>query len=402
MNRIVSRICEKHKMSLAGIAVQEALADHERYLTTEVIEYMYAQLEDPATRKSFLDRVRKYHTMSELTSDKVTALMYEYLRYLPPEMAKNFAREFYQKEVRNKVYDNLDSNDEDEASDGLVNTNKWYDVALEAGNPDSDIGMFAAYSDGDFEEDLESEDIFNVLLNGNILSRDAKILLITNLMFGTGPGMRAKGGEDETRNLSMDSGLDLKQILKTLPPEYKVVEDKIKELQDKGFKLNRITPKAVLSGDFNDDENNKIFVTGLLGKNRPAAQKELIEKVTDLADELGLNTGAIFGESFTDDVEKGDEKTKDKMFLIWLDRLLSGGKLSGSQLITVIVRAVASNLNRETQLSKKSKRFKFDGVARIAREYLKLMKRGSDENVSEVQAMVLAPVLSWKLKDKKL
>ena len=66
------------------------------------------------------------------------------------------------------------------------------------------------------------------------------------------------------------------------------------------------------------------------------------------------------------------------------------------------MRAVASNLNRETQLSKKSKRFKFDGVARIAREYLKLMKRGSDENVSEVQAMVLAPVLSWKLKDKKL
>ena len=399
MNKIITRIIEKHELSLMGKSITEELADHERFLTRETVDYMYSQLNNPETRKAFIDRIRKYHTMSEYTSDKVTSMMYEYLRYLPPEMAKNFAREFYQKEIRNKVYTNMDHSDEELASDNIINTEKWYDLAMEAGNPDSSVGLFGAYSDGDFSDEVESEDIFNVLLNGNTLSKGAKIVLIVNLLFGTGPGMRAKGGDDPDVNYSMNSGLDLKQVMKTLPPEYDEVEDKIKDLYDLGVAKNVISPKFILSGDY----VNGSFVPGLLGsKGRESAQRELINKITDLSDELGLNLSSIFGESYTNDVEKSDEKTKDKMFLIWLNRFLSGDKLSGSQLITVIVRAVASNKEHETNLSKKSKRFKFDSVARIAREYLKLVKRGSEESISEVQAMVLAPVLAWKLKDKKL
>lgn len=407
MNRIVNRIIEKHELSKVGMIVSEALADHDRYLNQQVINYMYQQLNDPATRKAFLDRVKKYHSMSEYASDKVTSMMYEYLRYLPPEMAKNFAREFYQKEIRNGVYDNQD-HDED-GNDDIVNANKWYDLAMEAGNPESSIGMFAAYSDGDFQDDLESEDIFNVLLNGNTLSREAKILLIVNLMFGTGPGMRTRARGDE-EDATLGDGVDLRQILRKLPPEYIEVENKIKELKNLGFPNNKITPKSILEGDWNGNwvkelgdkgRDGQTFSPGLLGSKKKIAQKELIDKVTDLADELGLNLAGIFGESFTDDVEKG-AKSKDKMFLIWLSNFLSGSKVSGSQIITIIVRAVASNLEHQTELSKKSKRFKFDSISRISREYLKLIKKGGEEHLAEVFAMVLAPVLRWKLKDRKL
>ena len=396
-NRTVESILNDMNAEEAGYTFQEALADHERYLNQDVIDYMYNQLNDPNTRQAFLNRVRKYHNMSNMANDKVTQMTYEYLRYLPPEMAKNFAREFYQKEIRSGTHNEWEPA-ADEVDSSIINRNKWYDIDYGAGNPESSMGIFGAYSRGEMDEELESEDIFDVLLNGNHLSRNAKILLIVNLMFGTGPGMRSRASNtDEDDESQYDGGLDVKQVLSKVPPEYKEVEDKIKELSKLGFSKNRITPKVILSGDYLGDK----FYTGLLGtKGKVPAQKELIDKVSELADDLGLDVGAIFGESYSQDVEQANEVTKDKMFLIWLQRFLSGEKLLGSQLITVLVRAVASNLEHETKLSKVSKRFKFDSIARITREYLKLIKRGGEDNISEVQAMVLAPVLRWKLKNK--
>ena len=42
----------------------ESLADNDRYITPEVIEYMYKQLESPEERKAFTARIKKYSSMA--------------------------------------------------------------------------------------------------------------------------------------------------------------------------------------------------------------------------------------------------------------------------------------------------------------------------------------------------
>lgn len=367
----------------------EALADNDRYITPEVIEYMYKQLESPEERKAFISRIKKYSSMASNCSDRQTALMYEYLRFLPPEAAKNFAREFYQKETRSGTFSNMDNIEGDE---GELPTNKFYDVDTEVGNIWSGVGVFnSVVNSGNLDKEIETESIFDLLFNGTLLGRAEKIVLITNLMFGVGPGMRSRKGTSRV-------GLDLRQVLTKTPPELKEVENRIKFLVSNGWDEEDITAEDIISGSTVDGK----FNAGLIGsKAKAKAQAKIIEVVTELAEETGLDVGTmILGESS----DKDNDKIADKKFLAALDKLMAGDKIAGSDLITLLVRAIYSNLKIPTKFSQHNPLFKKYGnnIKSLVRKYLEMAKLGGDYNWSEIQAMVLAPVLRYKLKDKNI
>jgi len=126
-------------IELEKIGINESVIDDiSKYMDDTMIEYMNANLNDPARRTVFLRAMKRYGELADRTNDPMQKLYFEYRAYLPAQQAKNLARDFYRQNIRNGVYsDTIASlSGEEGATTSLADS-------ISYGNNYADKGMFA-------------------------------------------------------------------------------------------------------------------------------------------------------------------------------------------------------------------------------------------------------------------
>lgn len=387
-----------------ALNINEALHDIEKYMDDQMIQYMNDNLTDPKRRAQYLKAIKHYDQLAKNAASPVDALYYEYRMYLSHEGALNLAREFYQKEIRSNTYSSTVEgmmDEEGQTLDQISMVDPSKEVIM-------DKGMFADFSskDNDPSKILVRQDLFSKVLNNPKLVQNDRIVLIVNLLFGYGPGLRNVGHERD--------GIYLEELMNDVPKEYKMVKDQIKELQKFGIPDNEINAEKVLYGAWKaDDTESGLKLPGILkgGRNERTKATERIQRaVKDLfgSEEMKVIKSVMLVDKWTPvseamkliskatNYQPVNEAASNLMTI--LDRVMRGKSVTSGEMIKLIVQGVAQNLERRTELSKSAlfkKPFK-----ELCKFYLQLAKSNDEADQVSVQVMLMAPAFDKMVKAK--
>lgn len=367
--------------------IAESLGDISKYLDERAIQYAIDNY-TAAKVNGVKSQMEKFAELARNESDPIQRMYYENRMYLPPEQAMFLAKEFYQKEIRSGT-GSLDLFSGDEASE-MGDTGSVLNFTSTYGNPGVDKGMFANLVDGSKrtpERLLELDDFVTKLFG--MLSDSAQIVLIARLLTGGSTGRQR--GSSKSGNLM---GLDLAAIMKKLPAEYKTVVDKMEELHDQGVNPDEVTTQMILTGNTQLDRAGlERRVKGLLAKwEITAANEELKKAMQTLTKQHEVKDIAKFMH-----VNESIEESADKRslsFMKVLNSVLTGGKVTTSDMISAVVFAVTLNQKYGTQLSRSKM---FSGSTKdVAKAYMKLAKSGNIKDVYKLQDLFMAPVIDLR------
>lgn len=378
LNPVIKRLfLEENLLTHLG----ESVDNIEKYFDQDMIDYMNQNLNDPARRDGFLKAVKRYQAIAKNTTDPLQSLYYEYRAYLPEQQAMNLARDFYRKQYRSGTGSDV----------GIGAEGEEYSIvdSIGYGNSHANKGMFASLSrmDKTPNKATEVEDLLTKLFDSKLLDSSDKIVLITYMILGTGPGLRAKTGGDK-------DGIDLEALMDKPPKELKVVTDQIKKLIKFGIDPDAITSEKILQGaNKNDGEDSAIRINPLVGTNRvQVAKKNISKALTQLVgtDDISKIKQLLLGGTINP-MGAYEAKQDNEIAIRTILEYLDGKSVTTGNLIKAIVYAVDANIKTRTRMSK-SKLFS-GSVKEVSKAYLKLAKSGKSENIMLVQNMMMAPVL---------
>lgn len=248
----------------------------------------------------------------------------------------------------------------------------------------------------------ETAEIIDKIVNSKLLNRKDRLVLFAHLATGSGPGYRIKKGTSHV-------GLDLEDFTTKIPIEWNEVQDQIKELESQDV---TITVDNILFGANQSKTRDEIIIPRLIGvRDKPIAIENLKKA---LIKELDLDNKSYkeienwffsFRESFDSEQCDCEDKSpteelresidKSKMLMV-LDQFLSGKKVSIKDMISLVVAAVAANIEFKTLLSTEPI---FNGsIKDIARAFLDIAKSKSKDSSNTIFGLVMAPVLDKSLR----
>lgn len=369
----------------------ESLADNTRYIDQDTIEYAVRNAKE-AKKAGVESQMEKFARLAARESDAYLKLYYEYRMLLSPTAAENFAREFFQ-QARRQGVTSLDFELADGAEDSQLNYSTPY------GNEYSDMGIFATVGRSKEAEPgraLELQDLLTKLINHPKLSRNGKIVLITRILTGG----KAWGGKG--LSISKAPGLDIKDIVTKVPPEYDVVLDQLVKLRRFGLTDDEVTTNTILRGYSKGDAKIPPLVSrDSIGKATKEGEDVMYELTgqTEIAGLkkflLGMNESlnkmADHASSVLSAFEEGSAELRADTLMRVLKAVLRGGRVSTRNMIKAIVFAVAENMRLQTPLAKSRL---FRGSAReVAKTFMQLSKSRNEEDIMMLQNLFLAPAL---------
>ncbi|BCG50105.1 hypothetical protein [Ralstonia phage RP13] len=415
MNHIVRRIVE----SMTPPQISEAdWSDVTSLFDEKVLAYWDANTKNatPEQRQRFKLAIQRFSKMAREVKDPLQALYYEYRALgLPENQAVMAARSFYRREIKNGVISDTISDIETGETRSLAETVETADY----GHAGVDKGIFTSLTSLQSEPQrlYEVDDFFTKLFASPLLDQTDRIVLVTYLTLGTGPGFRAKAGgsgEGHKRGagaagkLEGNAPIDLEMIMDKPPKELDMVKQQIKDLIKFGVPEDEITGNKIFHGATKgDQEDSAVQMRGLIGGGTKRvvtsqghiqnALKALIgkESLADIKDFLlkeshtpTIDTLFSINEYFIE--EASDEKSEKIANTI--DAYLTHGRgITIKDLIPAIISAVSINIKNKTRLSK-SKAFN-GSVKSISRHYVDRAKTGKLVDIYAVQDLFLAPVL---------
>lgn len=396
MNYIIQRIAARVNPPV----VQESnkWADVTNLFDETVLKYWEENTKNatPEKRAEFERAIKRFSELSRragASGDPLQQLYYEYRALgIPDGQAKLSVKSYYRREIRNKVYSDTISTIEDGITKSLADTIE----TATYGNVLADKGIFSSLTrqGSEPERTLEVDDFFTKLFASPLLAEADRIVLVTYLMLGTGPGLRAKksaqGGGHKMGDgfLHGNSPIDLASVMDNPPKELRMVEEQIEKLIKFGVDPDAITGEKIFNGAYKDDQK-KVHMSGLVGgparvvkaqDNIKKALKSLIGK-EDLSDIKKY----LIGEAAPDADPKAEEVV-DTIF-----KYLDDEPVTLAQLVPAIVQTVNINIKKKTRLSK-SKIFN-GSVEAICKKYVAAAQTGKLEDIYKVQDLFMAPVL---------
>jgi len=216
-----------------------------------------------------------------------------------------------------------------------------------------------------------------------LLDKQDRIVLVIHLLLGTGPNLRAKSGDSDSR------GIDLRAVMNKVPDELGVVEDQIRKLIRFGVTSDEITRDKILFGVKKDGGGTAPQVTPLMSsKRKDIAITNIKNAATKLFKIEDINQIKKF--LLSESISEASGKDSDRAIKAIGD-YLGGDSVEMDDLIVAIVYAVGLNIQFKTRLSK-SKLF---GASQqvVANKYIELAKTGKEADIMKVQDLFLAPVI---------
>ena len=354
----------------------------EKYMDQVMVDYMNANLNDPTRKANFLRAIERYRKLAEQTNDPMRAEYFRQRMYLPETQARIMVKEFYQKQIRSGTYSDTIQNMEGEGDYSVADSTDY-------GNNFADKGMFANLTGKTVHpgKTLEIDDLFTKLFSSSLLDKQDRVVLVTHLLLGTGPNLRAKSGASDSK------GIDLRSIMNHPPEELKIVEDQIEKLLKFGVFESDITRDKILYGVKKDgDSGSSPQVTPLMSSKRKdiaiiniqAAMKKLIG-----IEDMSLIKKFMLTEAL-------EEEDKDSI-VGTISEYIGGASVSKDKIIPAIVYAVNLNLNYKTKFSK-SKLFQ-GSKDDIIKKFIDMAGTGKDLDIMTIQDLFLAPILDQKMKN---
>lgn len=388
---------EETNVGGARANIDEALANPERYITVDFIEYAMKDI-------MMNGKNSQYHNMFlayKRTSDQNMKDYYAYCMMMPPEYARNYVREFVQKEIRNHVGSIEDLNNEMEDGSTSLTFDDVYKPSAAV-----DKGMFTDLHLHDAHSNPESivtlQDFFSKFINHPLLSRNARIVLIARMMVGD------SGGKKRINNYP----IPLNEFVQDLPPEYAAVTKQYEHILKQGVPADEITSKMLWNGfQHTDDSGRAIASAGALvpRSKLSSVASEAAEVIRKLSNGQADAKISADGESWDltevyrwinqrNVWESKSSLDMNKAIAIAKSLIGSRGRFKNSELISFLVILVHMNRIHNTSLSR---RWSNLSLLEIAKQYMKLAKSTQVRDREQVLSLFVAAMkTNRKLKAK--